>query len=110
MKRLLLAFSLMSVVFCILLYFGMSRFWQDFKSPGLLSHKKLLTIPNGAGLNQISQLLSQSSIIKDSFVFYWGVRLSQKGSSLKAGEYEFEAGITPESVMSRLVSGKSLSA
>lgn len=106
MRRLGIAFSLLFLLLVCAGYYTYSKFRNYFQSPGSLSQTKILVIPPGKGLAQIANLLVTEGVIKDSFAFYWGVRLQQKGRQLKAGEYEFPAAISPKQVVDLLISGK----
>lgn len=106
MKRLALAFSLVFILLCLLSSLGFYHFSRTFTERGSLSTDRLLSIPQGATLNEISRLLEKEGIIKDAFVFYWGARLKGDGGRLQAGEYEFKAAMSPQDVLALLVSGK----
>ena len=61
---------------------------------------------------QASRLLPQSSLIKIlSYIRMWFkayVMLEDKQSQFKAGEYIFEASMTPAEIMQKLIDGKSV--
>lgn len=106
MKRLLLAFSLLFIVVLGLGYHFFHQFKQEFCAPGSLKISKIVLVPSGVGLNRISEVLAQEGIIRDAFVFLWGVRFQGKARELKAGEFEFQPLVSPEEVMNILISGR----
>lgn len=106
MKRLLIAFSLVFLIFIGFCAHVGHRMWTDFSTPGSLDKEKFIIIPQGYGLKAISTLLEENALIDDAFVFYWGARLRGLGSALRAGEYKIEAHLSPEDLIHLLVSGK----
>jgi len=67
-----------------------------------------LVIPKGAGLNRIAALLHEADIVTRPAIFVWGARLSGEGRAIKAGEYEFQATMSPRQVLTALTSGKTV--
>jgi UPF0755 protein len=82
-------------------------FWasQQYASPGPLLETKLITIPKGTGTESIASILERESVISSRYVFMAVSVLSQKKSSLKAGEYEFESGISMKAVLDKIAQG-----
>lgn len=108
MKRffifLLALFLLLSVAVAGLVGYG----WHLFTKPGPLATNKVLLLEKGTGLRQIAKQLANEGIIYNDLAFLLGVRLKSQEKNLKAGEFEFVAGMTAEQVMRHLVSGKSI--
>jgi UPF0755 protein len=77
----------------------------EFRAKGPLTEERAVVIPPGSGVDAIAQTLAREGIIAEPLVFKIGVRLSKTGRQLKAGEYQFEPGMSPAQVMDRLVSG-----
>lgn len=82
--------------------------YQGFHNPGPLETPTRLVIPKGAGLNRIAVLLHDADIIARPAIFVWGTRLSGEGRTIKAGEYEFQATMSPRQVLTALTSGKTV--
>jgi len=82
--------------------------FYKFQQPGPLSRPLVLTIPKGAGLTDIATLLNAEGVVEYPWLFVAGVRVSDRGRGLRAGEYEIPAGISPQGVMELLLDGKSI--
>ncbi len=67
---------------------------------------KIITIPQGSLLPQISQILADSLILEDKFWFELAVKFSQKAPEFKAGTFHFEQGRTNQELIESLVNGK----
>ena len=108
MKRLIkffvAAFFVSALVFALIGGYG----WKLFNDPGPLVDNKTLVLKSGSGLAAISTLLEQSGIIRNKYAFQLGVRLKNKATALKAGEYEFVSLSSGLQIMELLVSGKTV--
>ena len=106
-KALTLCFAL--VVLCGLLataLFGWGI--KYYNAPGPLAAETAVIIPKGSGLAQISAALAESEVILYPQAFRIATLIQGKGQSIKAGEYAFTAGVTPENVLESLVSGRTV--
>ncbi len=90
------------------LLFGYAYVTGGFEAAGPLDQETTLVIPSGTGVDGIATSLLDAGIIDDPIVFKLGVRLSDKGRQLKAGEYRFQPGMSPKAVMDLLVSGQTV--
>ncbi len=68
-----------------------------------------VTIPNGYGSGDIAQLLKEKGVISSTTDFMQAVKVQQAASSLKAGVYEFDYGMSDEDIVDALVKGSSQS-
>ena len=59
--------------------------------------------PQGLGAFDIADRLEEAGVIDDPVLFVAGLWLEDNQHSLKAGEYVFEALVTPRGVMEKLV-------
>ncbi len=86
---------------------GGAVFWWNvqFKQPGPLKTETTVIIKRGAGANAIARDLNRAGVLSNPLVFRLGVRLTGAGKPLKAGEYAFPAGISPEAALGLLRSG-----
>ncbi len=65
-----------------------------------------LYFERGSSLRSISKILADHQLIPDPLLFEILARLQRKGNRLKAGEYEFSAGLTPLQIMDKMVKGE----
>lgn len=63
------------------------------------------TVEKGMNSSQISKLLEENGLIKDSRIFNIYLRYKGEGSLFQAGTYEMQPGITKEEIISRLNNG-----
>lgn len=70
--------------------------------PGL---EVTITIPDGAGGAEISEILVESGVISDTSVFFKEVRNQDAESSMKSGTYDFMTGANVRDVVRQLVEG-----
>ncbi len=68
----------------------------------------VVLLPRGSGVSQITRLLDDANVIEHPWLFRLAVRAGGHDRSLKAGEYAFTPGITPNEVIDKLVEGKSM--
>jgi UPF0755 protein len=83
-------------------------FSAAFNRPGPLAAGVTVIIPRGAGVEEIAGLLHGKDVIDNPLVFSIGVRLGGGEKFLRAGEYAFEAAISPRGVMAVLLAGKTV--
>ena len=74
-------------------------------TPGPARHEHTVVLPQGASAFDIADLLEEAGVIDDPLLFVAGLWIEDKQHSLKAGEYMFEALVTPRGVMEKLVAG-----
>ena len=79
-----------------------------FHSPGPLGTDTDIYFPRGTNLDNISQQLKQSGVIKRIGVFQIGVRVLGNSRQLKAGEFKFPARVSPQEAMKILVKGETV--
>jgi UPF0755 protein len=77
-----------------------------YEAPGPLSAAKIAVVPRGAGLFGIADVLAEAGILAHPWLFAAGTAVSGRSAALKAGEYEFPAGISPAGVAALLASGR----
>lgn len=65
-----------------------------------------ITIPKGSSVRQIALLLETSKVIKNRFIFEADLRVTGKAKGLKAGEYEFEADLSFDNIITKMIEGK----
>ncbi|MDA0305715.1 MAG: endolytic transglycosylase MltG [Proteobacteria bacterium] len=92
------------------LVLGGAVLWGNaqFKRPGPSTTEITLVIERDAGVNIIARDLYQAGVLSHQFPFRIMARLEAKEKPLRAGEYAFKAGISPEAVLKHLQSGKTV--
>ena len=76
-----------------------------FDSPGPARDERTVVLPQGLGAWDIADTLAEAGVIDDPVLFVAGLWIEDRQHALKAGEYAFEALITPRGVMEKLVAG-----
>ena len=75
-----------------------------------LKHKNpdtvLVKIPKGSSVRDIAARLKEENVIKDPYVFEAYLRVSEESGKLKAGEYEFEAGLGFDEIVVKMIEGR----
>lgn len=87
------------------LFFG----FQLLKKP--VSNDKteiVFDVPPGMSFTQVTNNLQNKRLIRNSKVFYWYARLTGQDSKVKVGEYSLNQSMSPDEIVSVLVSGKSI--
>lgn len=80
---------------------------QRFDAPGPLAEDKIVNIPQGYGVSDISDLLKREGVIDQPYVFIGGVAvLKARGLTLKHGEYKFAKQASLSDVVETLSEGK----
>jgi UPF0755 protein len=95
-------FVLLAVIVGVVLFIGKQRFEQ----PGPLPQDRIVNIPHGAGLRDISDVLAREGVIDQPWVFIGGVLVLKAREDLKAGEYQFKAHASLRDVVATMVEGK----
>ena len=87
-------------------YWHMTSWYAD---DGPSNAPIVLQIEPGTGFRDITRLLITSGVLEDEELLF-NVMAFKRGdqSKVKAGEYEFDAGITPKAAMDILVKGESI--
>jgi UPF0755 protein len=84
------------------LYFGKQR----FEAPGPLAEDKVVNIPRGLGIRDISDLLAREGVIDQPYVFMGGVFVLKARGGLKHGEYQFAKHASVADVVDTIIDGK----
>ena len=78
---------------------------SQFDTPGPARDERTVVLPQGLGAFDIADRLAEAGVIDDPVLFVAGLWIEDKQHALKAGEYVFEALVTPRGVMEKLVAG-----
>jgi UPF0755 protein len=84
------------------LYFGK----QKFDAPGPLPDDKVVNIPSGLGIKDISELLVREGVIDQPYVFIGGAIVLKGRHALKLGEYRFQKHASLAEVVETISEGK----
>jgi UPF0755 protein len=84
------------------LFFGKQR----FETPGPLAEDKVVNIPRGLGIRDISDLLQREGVIDQPYVFMGGIIALKARGELKYGEYQFTQRASLAEVVDTIVEGK----
>lgn len=103
MKRVVL--NLCGAILIMAIGLGALTYWTNdtFGDAGPLAEDTVLVIKAGSGLSQIAQDLEQAGVIQNAMIFIVKMRLSGRHTQLKAGEYNFPAGISQADVARMLI-------
>ncbi|HEX3709824.1 MAG TPA: endolytic transglycosylase MltG [Pseudolabrys sp.] len=87
---------------------GAALYWgkERFDAPGPLTEDKVVNIPRGLGIRDISELLARAGVIDQPWVFVGGVTVLKARGGLKHGEYEFTKHASLSDVVETIISGK----
>ena len=76
-----------------------------FDTPGPARDERTVVLDQGLSAFDIADALEEAGVIDDPLLFIAGLWVEDKQHALKAGEYVFEALVTPRGVMEKLVAG-----
>jgi UPF0755 protein len=93
---------LLTVVAGIALFVGKQR----FENPGPLTEDKVVNIPRGLGIRDISELLVREGVIDQPWIFVGGVVAMKARDGLKYGEYQFNKHASVRGVVETIIEGK----
>jgi len=79
---------------------------QRFEAPGPLAQDKVVNIPRGLGIRDISDLLVREGVIDQPWVFIGGVLVLKARGELKHGEYQFTKNASLADVVNTIVENK----
>ncbi|CAO3407035.1 endolytic transglycosylase MltG [Azospirillum largimobile] len=82
--------------------------FQRYTAPGPLDQAETVVIPRGSGLEAIAITLGDSGVIGSPLVFAAAAKLTGTFRELKAGEYQFPAGISIEGVLEQMRQGRTV--
>ena len=82
--------------------------YRDVQSAGPLAAARTLVIPSHTGVAGIADLLARQGVVRHPLTFELAARLSGRGASLKAGEYEFPAAASVMQALDIVAGGKTV--
>src|SRR6266851_5763678 len=89
---------------------GGGGYWlyREAEGPGPLTEPRTLIVPPHTGISGIADLLADQGVIRHGLVFELVAGLSARGGALKAGEYEFPAGVSVLQALEIIAGGKTV--
>jgi len=93
------------LVALLVLVTGGAAFWWLHQPLALPAATVDLSIEPGRTPRGVAQDVAATGARVDPRLLYWWFRLSGQDRSIRAGSYELEAGVTPRSLLSKLVRG-----
>lgn len=97
------------ICLCIAIAAGAAMYWMAsfIKTPvAKISKPVNFTVSSGQHLSSIAQNLKAQELISNPTAFKLYARLKKAGTRIKAGEYEMNTGMSPETILNLLTSGK----
>ena len=89
-------------------YVGFESFRFLSAGPGRADETMVFQVPNGISFRQIAQQLESKGLVISSLKMRVLAKLSGQGGRVKSGEYSLNRGMSPQEILSVLVSGKSI--
>jgi len=85
-----------------------TAFWvlHDYAAPGPLPTNRIVVLPHGESVPTLARRLADNDVLAHPLVFIVGLYVTGQYHELKAGEYEFPAGISPSAAAELLASGR----
>jgi len=81
---------------------------SQFKKPGPATKEITVIIKRGQGTNEIARDLHKAGVLAGTTVFRFFARLKAGENPIKAGEFAFRPGLSPQGVLRHLQSGKTV--
>lgn len=109
MKSIVLKYGLRIALFSITagaLVLGGAFYYLYGNSVGDGSHRVDFEVRPGVGSYTVARDLEEAGLIRDATAFRWLLRATFRGSSVKAGYYELNDGMSPEKIADVLTEGK----
>jgi len=106
-KKIIPFFAIICV--CIAIAAGAAMYWMAsfIKAPAAKISKPVnFTVSSGQHLPSIAQNLKAQELISNPSAFKLYARLKKAATRIKAGEYEMNTGMSPETILNLLTSGK----
>jgi UPF0755 protein len=108
LRRLFLTLLLIAVLALAAAAAGAWWGYKQFTAPGPLAADTTVIVPRGSSIASIAGLLADAGVIDDRFLFRLGVRFFGRQKPLRAGEYLFAAGISPQGAMQQMIEGRQI--
>ncbi|MCP4394156.1 MAG: endolytic transglycosylase MltG [Alphaproteobacteria bacterium] len=81
------------------------KVYDMYEGQGPLLEDKTVSIPKGSSLISIANLLENEGVIYNRHVFRLGAKLTETSTNLRAGIYDFPAGLSSRETLAYLIDG-----
>jgi UPF0755 protein len=88
--------------------FGFSMLQHEVTAKGPLQSDKVVVIPRNTGTGEIANILKEEGVIDQPLLFQVYAHINRQRGQLKAGEFQFKAGISIEDAIGTLIQGKAI--
>lgn len=92
----------------VIAYLGFEAFRFMSAGPGRAEEEIVFEVPGGKSFHQIADQLQEKGVILSSFKMRVVARMTGLDAKVKRGEYKLNRAMTPQEVLSVLISGKSI--
>jgi UPF0755 protein len=96
-------------ILLLIIVAGVGVVWLDVfgiqKYRGYSGAEQFVDIPPGSSSRAIGERLVSSGVVKDHLTFRMALWMSGRGRHLKAGEYRFDAAVSPMEVIQKIAEG-----
>lgn len=92
----------------VIAYLGFEAFRFMSAGPGRAEEEIVFEVPGGKSFHQIADQLQEKGVILSSFKIRVVARMTGLDAKVKRGEYKLNRAMTPQEVLSVLISGKSI--
>ncbi len=82
--------------------------YQQFNKPSSLDESVIITIPRGANIGRVAEILYYEGVIDSYVIFKIAGRLTGQASKIKAGEYEFTPHLSMKQILDLIEKGKTV--
>jgi UPF0755 protein len=89
-------------------FFGFQVFRFMSAGPGRASEAVIFEVPPGRSFHSVALSLQTQGLVSNELYLRILAKLTHQGSKVKVGEYALNRGMTPQEILSTLVSGKSI--
>ncbi len=96
------------IALAIAAIFGFSMLEREVTAKGPLQSDKVVLIPRNTGTGEIAIILKQEGVINHPFLFEAYALVNGQRSQLKAGEFQFKAGVSVAEAIDTLAQGKAI--
>ena len=97
------------IIAIILVILSVYAYWQVkewIAQSGPLLHVVNVVVPKGASLNMVAAKLEEAQVIDKAWLFKIMARVNGLAKHLKAGEYQFEPGVSLKQAMDKISKGE----
>jgi UPF0755 protein len=94
------------VLIAVVVGFGLLIGKQRFEAPGPLQQDRVVIIPRGSGIRDITEVLMREGVIDQPWVFVGGIIVLKAREDLKAGEYLFKRQASLRDVVETIIEGR----